>query len=58
MLAHVLKMAAIASSQGAERSRMAAVQLSARVKNCWSVNVNWDLYPPFIKKVSSALEMD
>lgn len=45
-------MAGTASSQGVEKSRMAAVQLSARLKNCWSVDVNWNLYPPFIREVS------
>ena len=43
--------AKMASSQGAERNRLAAVQLSARLKNCWSVDVNWDLYSPFIREV-------
>lgn len=40
------------SSQGAEKGRMAAVQLSARLKNCWSLDINWDLCPPFIREVS------
>jgi len=45
-------MAAIASSPASEKHRHAAVQLSGRLKQCWSLDVNWDLYPQVIREVS------
>ena len=48
-LLHCCKMAAIASSP---KSRVSAVQLSGRLTNCWSLDVNWDLIPPMLREVS------
>ena len=42
---------ATSCTQVTEKSRMAAVQLSSRLKKCWSVDINWDLYPTYIREV-------
>ena len=44
--------AAIATSPGAEKSKIDAANLSAWLKHCWSHDINWDLYPSFMKEVS------
>ena len=46
------KMAAIASSPGSDKHKMAAFQLSGRLQQCWTVDINWDLYPAMIKEVN------
>ena len=50
-------MSAMASSQGSQKNRIAAAQLSGRLAKCWSFDVNWDLYPEAIREVK-ILEID
>lgn len=45
-------MAAIASSPGSDKYRLAAAQLSGRLQRCWSLDLQWDLYPQAIREVS------
>ena len=46
-------MSSIASSPaGSDKQRAAALQLSGRFQQCWKLDVNWQLYPAFIKEVS------
>lgn len=46
-------MAAITSIAGTERHRQAAAQLSGRLQRCWSLDIKWDLYPQFMREVST-----
>ena len=43
---------AMASTPGSERHRQAAAQLSGRLKHCWSLDLQWDLYTNFMREVS------
>ena len=46
-------MAAIGSSQGSEKTRVAAVQLNGRLCNCWSTDIDWDKYPRVLSEVQT-----
>ena len=44
----------MASPQSVDKDRIAAATLSARLKSCWSYDINWNLYPEFLRDVSFA----
>lgn len=48
-------MAAVGSSPGLEKHRMAAVQLTSRLRDCWSTDIDWEKYPKVLQKVKTYL---
>lgn len=57
LLAHCVNMAALVSSSPAsEKHRQNAIHLSGRLQCCWSVDINWELYPPIIKEVRNSAQ--
>lgn len=53
MQAHVLKGCKMSklSSPAAEKQKRAAADLVSRLQNCWSVDIDWDIYPSTLKEV-------
>ena len=49
-MAKLNKMAAM-NSPGSSKQRMAAIQLSGRLQHCWSLDVDWGLYPAVLREV-------
>lgn len=51
-------MATIGSPQCLDKHRIAAVQLSGRLQNYWSTDINWGLYPTVLTEVNIVFGID
>ena len=50
-----VNMATASTPTSLERHRMAAVQLTGRLRDCWETDIDWEKYPKVLGEVQNKL---
>ena len=48
-------MATVSTPPGLERHRMAALQLTGHLRDCWEMDKCWEMYPKVLREVQNKL---